>query len=768
VALPPNSFTSFAPGSPPPDSAKQSLPEISSLPQDPILPPTDSPAGISESSAAPPPTQSVTVVVSPTAQPAQTSTWLKWTTLGAVLGVLLGTLAGWYYHTKLPGEFDSVAKLHVTGPAAASDVETQIAILKSKAVLAAAAAKLDEQRPYQMPPDQDANKRAAFLERGLLVSPEVGAGVGSHLNVTFRGPHPADTPKYLRAIVEAYKSDLTSRPAGSVPAPKPAPNAGPRPADVEREKLQAELAALAKDEVGVIEKRLATAQAMIDSNQARVKSIDRDLAAIRGAGTTRRDRLAVMEQLGIKSERPEASPTAVADAKLAEESLRSLQQKKAELGQRLGSEHRDMVALDEQIAGVKERIAKAAAVLPKGPDELEKRGAELEREKALIAARAGEPIASVAADTKLLGEIAALRKRIEALPAPQAVTQVSKEPTNAKDTPLTFAVQAVLPANEGSRVSPPWAQSMVPGGAIGLMSGAFLGLLGSFISAPKKATRKLAKPYRPLVSPVARTSSPSVPITSGPKLAVPVLANVPTIADGPVEKKSGSGWSPKLVAFSRPSGVEAEVFRIARRELVNTLHNRGHQVIPITSPTHGDGKSLVAANLALSLAQAGKRVVLVDCDLKRATMQELFRLTRLGDSLKSIMTSEVDLRMAVRSTEVPNLFLLPAGRNVTDSLDLLSRPKFRELIAELKASYEYVVLDAPSTSDEAELSVMTGVADGVVMVVRNGADAMARSEAGKNAVIAAGSRVIGAIVNAAPAPSEPAATVEKPKALAMA
>ena len=55
----------------------------------------------------------------------------------------------------------------------------------------------------------------------------------------------------------------------------------------------------------------------------------------------------------------------------------------------------------------------------------------------------------------------------------------------------------------------------------------------------------------------------------------------------------------------------------------------------------------------------------------------------------------MDLRMAVRSCEVPNLFLLPAGRGPMDAVDLLTRPKFRELIAELKSSYEYVILDAP-------------------------------------------------------------------------
>ena len=85
----------------------------------------------------------------------------------------------------------------------------------------------------------------------------------------------------------------------------------------------------------------------------------------------------------------------------------------------------------------------------------------------------------------------------------------------------------------------------------------------------------------------------------------------------------------------------------------------------------------------------------------------------------------------------------------------------------MKSSYEYVILDGPSTEDDAAFGVLAGTSDGVVMVVRNDSDAPARAEKAKNAVIAAGSRVIGAIVNAAPVPAPPT-PAERPKAMAMA
>ena len=750
MAVPPLSFSSFSPSSPPSEPSKESLPEIAPANALPILPPTDAPTGISETTATSPPTQSVTVVVSPNQEMPQGSSWPRWTFLGALLGLAFGIAGGWYYHTKQPGDFESTARVQVSGPAPAADAETQIAILRSRSVLTAAA-KLDDLRPYQMPPDKDDAARLAFLQKGLSILPEMDAGAGSTLKVSFHGPHPADTPKYLRTIVEAYKADLTSRPANFAPGPRSTP-LPPKQADAERERLQKELAALTPDEPAAIEKRLAAHRAAADQDQIRLHRIDHDLGLIRDAGASRRDRLAVMEELGIKADRPEVAPTVAADAKSAEESLRALQVKKAELGQRLGPEHRDMIALDEQMVLMKERIAKAKPAVPQGPDELERRRVALEAERTLLAARSGINAGIIAADQKLLGSVTGLRKRIDELIASQPTPAPKEAPSTV--TPTAFSVQAVLPTEAGTRVSPELYRSLVPGGAIGLLSGAILGLIGSFLFAgSKSASRKPVRTFKPYIPPVVRQSSTAVAIPAGPRLGVPVFANVPKIdPSAPVEKRSGEGLSPLIVAFSRPTSTEADVFRIARRELTNALQNRGHQVIPVTSPGIGDGKSLVAANLAVSLAQSGKRVILVDCDLKNAKIQDLFRLTRLGDSLKSIMTSDVDLRMAVRTCEIPNLFVLPAGRAATaaDAADLLSRPKFRELIAELKSTYEYVILDSPSTLAETEFPAVVGNSDGVVLVVRNGSDALSRSDRARGQVMEAGGRVLGAIVNAAP------------------
>ncbi|MBX9584575.1 MAG: CpsD/CapB family tyrosine-protein kinase, partial [Gemmataceae bacterium] len=230
-----------------------------------------------------------------------------------------------------------------------------------------------------------------------------------------------------------------------------------------------------------------------------------------------------------------------------------------------------------------------------------------------------------------------------------------------------------------------------------------------------------------------------------------VLARVPAIrTDQPPEKRSGEGWDPVLAAFYRPSSAEAEAFRAARRAIAAALHNRGHVVVLVTGPGPGDGKTTVAANLAVSLAQAGKRVILVDCDLRSPGVQPLFQLGRHGDGLRSVMTADVDLRLAVRSCQVGNLFLLPAGRGEMDPVDLLTRPKFRELIAELRGRYEYVLVDAPPATADKELAALAEYADGAVVAVRAGADAPDRAGWAAGQLAAAGAKVLGAVVNTGP------------------
>src|ERR1019366_2973871 len=109
-----------------------------------------------------------------------------------------------------------------------------------------------------------------------------------------------------------------------------------------------------------------------------------------------------------------------------------------------------------------------------------------------------------------------------------------------------------------------------------------------------------------------------------------------------------------------PKSVEAESYRGVRTALYFNVHGKGHKVIQITSPASGDGKSTVAANLSISIAQSKKKVLLIDADMSRPTIHKLFGISS-EFGLSSVIVEEVEPKDAIQATAIPGLSILPCG-----------------------------------------------------------------------------------------------------------
>ncbi len=685
--------------------------------------------------------------------------------VGSILGLAAGLGVGLAHFDKQPHVYESTARIQVAGPGGtAASAEAEAAVARSPRVLNRAARKLDEQKPFEVPPPDKAPDAAAFIAERLDVQPRVAE---SGLVLSFRGPSRFDTAKYLRAVIDAYRVEVEGRGPGVAPAVPSAQPSAPPPGpdslaaiDARIEEAKKKLAAVTEEPIASIETRLKKNRSDLAAFQKREAELDQTITAIDEAGPDAAGRVKAMKEFGL-----DVDAGALSRVQTAEKELKALQQKKADLGRRLGPEHRDMVALDEDIQQVKAEISRAGAQL-KRPDALDRLHEKAEADRAALVVASAALRAAISRDEKTVEAAAPLAAELANLTQARAAAArqpgpKEPEPNVAAAPPAALAagatVKVVEPPQDGERVAPKLYRSLIPGGLLGLLGGALLGLAISMIgTAARSRVRRIrdnvAVPKPKLPSIKRPTLASRAPVNPS-QLRMPVLGRIPAIPTSlPAEKKSTEGLNPILVAFHRPGSAEAEAFRQVRRELMTALDGKGHQVLAVTSPDRGDGKSTAAANLAISLAQSGKRVILVDCDLQTPAVQGLFRLTRLGDGLKSVMAAETDLRMAVRSCEVGNLYLLPAGRGDVDPADILTRPKFRELIADLKSSYEYVLLDAPPVTAEPELAALAAEANGTVLVVRSGPDAAVRADRAKSRIIAAGSQVTGAIETAAPPP----------------
>src|SRR5690606_4855082 len=148
-------------------------------------------------------------------------------------------------------------------------------------------------------------------------------------------------------------------------------------------------------------------------------------------------------------------------------------------------------------------------------------------------------------------------------------------------------------------------------------------------------------------------------------LGVAVLGTIPRFAesfDRGAGGSTGSPLEPVLQYFHQPASPVAESFRTARTALFVGAGARSEKVVQVTSPEPGDGKSTVTANLALAGAQAGKRVLLIDADMRRPSLHALFGMSR-GIGLADVIAGEIDLLTAARTTAADGLSLLTAGTN---------------------------------------------------------------------------------------------------------
>ncbi|HET6953451.1 MAG TPA: polysaccharide biosynthesis tyrosine autokinase [Acidimicrobiales bacterium] len=175
-----------------------------------------------------------------------------------------------------------------------------------------------------------------------------------------------------------------------------------------------------------------------------------------------------------------------------------------------------------------------------------------------------------------------------------------------------------------------------------------------------------------------------------------------------------------LVTVSHPTAPAAEAFRLLRTSVKFLAVERQVRVVQVTSPSPGEGKTLVAVNLAIAFAQAGDRVVLVGGDLRRPRMEEVLDVP-LTPGLTAVLIGDVTLPQAIQTAaSVPNLSVLPAGYPPPNPSELLSGERARRLIDVLGQTYDVVVLDCPPVLPVTDSLVLARMADTTLLVTSAG------------------------------------------------
>lgn len=177
----------------------------------------------------------------------------------------------------------------------------------------------------------------------------------------------------------------------------------------------------------------------------------------------------------------------------------------------------------------------------------------------------------------------------------------------------------------------------------------------------------------------------------------------------------------------------------------NLMYTENLQVISVTSTVPDEGKTVVAFQLANSFAQMDKKVLLIDCDLRRSSLNDYLVISRKSVGLTEALTKQS--RQYIKPTNIDNLFVILAGKRPPNPSELLSSPSFEKLIEQLKESFDYIIIDTPPTTVAMDAVIVGRVCDGTLMVIRNEFIKKKLLKRAKQELERNGVRIVGAVLN---------------------
>jgi len=209
----------------------------------------------------------------------------------------------------------------------------------------------------------------------------------------------------------------------------------------------------------------------------------------------------------------------------------------------------------------------------------------------------------------------------------------------------------------------------------------------------------------------------------------------------------GREASRELVMAADPFGSQADAFRELRSRLLLEAFDERNRSLAVVSPDAGDGKTYLAANLAVAFSQLGVPTLLMDADIRTPRQHEIFGVGH-GAGLSSVLAGFTDAGASVVAVpELPSLCLLPGGPVPPNPLELLQRPAFSALMHELLQTYEHIVIDTPAATRGADARVIAAQSGAALVVGRKDRSRMEPLEGLVQALGRGRTRVAGVVMN---------------------
>ena len=201
-----------------------------------------------------------------------------------------------------------------------------------------------------------------------------------------------------------------------------------------------------------------------------------------------------------------------------------------------------------------------------------------------------------------------------------------------------------------------------------------------------------------------------------------------------------------LVTQNDPKNPGAEAYRVIRTGIQFAQAGKELQTIALTSCTPNEGKSTTIANLAVVLTQAGKSVLLIDCDMRNPTVHKNFNLSnKIG--LSNCISMGTALSDAVQKTSIEGLYALTGGVIPPNPSELLGSERMKNLLQRAKEQYDYVLIDTPPVMPVTDALIVSRFVDGMILVIASAEVKVEMARDVKNQLVNAGANILGVVLN---------------------
>lgn len=209
----------------------------------------------------------------------------------------------------------------------------------------------------------------------------------------------------------------------------------------------------------------------------------------------------------------------------------------------------------------------------------------------------------------------------------------------------------------------------------------------------------------------------------------------------------------ELISYKNPQSRGAEAFRTLRTNIQFSNLDDEIKTIVVTSSGPSEGKSTVMCNLAVTMAQSGKKVLLLDCDLRKPTVHKKFLIPN-GEGLTNILANNKKIGDVIKILNIPNLFVITSGPTPPNPAELLGSKKMKNVILELKENFDIILIDAPPVLPVTDGQVLSTISDGVILVAAYGKADKGAIVKAKDLITKVGAKVIGVVLNMIPTNSD--------------